>query len=681
MGASGLGTLLVNEGLLTEQDRLTINKTCGQGSWAFAKSILTMGLLDEEELAAFVGERTRYRVAAKNFLHKLDLDISPKIDRRMCSRLEILPLHLSEKKLTVAVADPLDRATIAQLEFFTGLEIVPIIAPLSQIYEGLTRLDSEFVPRYSDLSKFLQNHAGGAWVKQKLGEEVEELDEDRSSKKSSRNAARSENSSPFEDEDEFSSSSADLDVLDENGPEDDFDSGDFTDASSGGELDLDQGGGAEIGDDFGDSLDAKQPTKDAGKALKHGNDEDIWDSALDDPDLDAAPRASQGASKAAQALDDLDLDSTLGIGELDELDAFDSLNSDADNSLPDLDAESEPIGSEFAESGAEIEASAPEPDFAADLANSSSDDLFGDLDTDTDTDIEAESAKAPEPTLSLEDESMSDAFEIAAEDDPLEAFAESLDDDEGPAVDPEPLPSDVLLASLDADLSETLDEPELEDFQAEPALDFAAESHDRLEPLEASLADGNSELIEDTDLDLDDPDFAEAPPAESLELLSREALLVQRTVTQTALVNEMLLRISLCFSQDALLTLLQEHVPLLSPAGCLTIYNGKNPLGMIWEDHKLLSPTFPSAENLGHIQRMMDKFGEENWQSLSEVPSIGFTAAEQSFSIFWKKVAAGQPGCFWLGQHDLNDRAFVEALESLVGQLVARIELGGLKVG
>ncbi len=50
MGASGLGSLLVKEGFLTEQDRLTITKTCGQGSWAFAKSILAIGLLDEDDL-------------------------------------------------------------------------------------------------------------------------------------------------------------------------------------------------------------------------------------------------------------------------------------------------------------------------------------------------------------------------------------------------------------------------------------------------------------------------------------------------------------------------------------------------------------------------------------------------------------------------------------------------------
>ena len=45
MGTSGLGNLLVDEGLLTEVDRRTIKRTCGTGGGAFAKSIIALGVL------------------------------------------------------------------------------------------------------------------------------------------------------------------------------------------------------------------------------------------------------------------------------------------------------------------------------------------------------------------------------------------------------------------------------------------------------------------------------------------------------------------------------------------------------------------------------------------------------------------------------------------------------------
>ncbi|RZA14209.1 MAG: hypothetical protein EOP10_28420, partial [Proteobacteria bacterium] len=171
MGASGLGSLLVKEGFLTEQDRQTITNTCGQGSWAFAKSILAMGLLDEDELAAFFAERTRYQIAPKDFLSHLDQEAVQSFDKRLVSKLEVIPLKKELGKITVGVVDPLDRGTLKQLEFFTGLEVNPVVVPLSQLYEGLHKIDPSFRLQSTALTHFLQNHAQSAWVRQKLDTE------------------------------------------------------------------------------------------------------------------------------------------------------------------------------------------------------------------------------------------------------------------------------------------------------------------------------------------------------------------------------------------------------------------------------------------------------------------------------------------------------------------------------
>ena len=171
MGVSGLGSLLVREGLLTETDRKTISGTCGQSSWAFAKTILAMGLLDEDELAAFFADHTRYLVADRNFIDQIDNAVLNQIDARMIARLEMLPVQSTANGATVAVVDPLDRGTIRQFEFFTGLEIEPIIAPVSQIYEGLTHLIDDFEPYDTNLQKFLKNHAATSWQRQRIQED------------------------------------------------------------------------------------------------------------------------------------------------------------------------------------------------------------------------------------------------------------------------------------------------------------------------------------------------------------------------------------------------------------------------------------------------------------------------------------------------------------------------------
>ena len=173
MGVSGLGSLLVREGLLTETDRKTIAGTCGQSSWAFAKTILAMGLLDEDELAAFFADHTQYSVAERDFIDQIDNAVLDQIDARMIARLEMLPMRSSGQGAQVAVVDPLDRGTIRQLEFFTGLEIEPVIAPISQIYEGLAYLTDEFKPHRTNLQNFLKNHAATSWQRQKIAEGVD----------------------------------------------------------------------------------------------------------------------------------------------------------------------------------------------------------------------------------------------------------------------------------------------------------------------------------------------------------------------------------------------------------------------------------------------------------------------------------------------------------------------------
>ncbi len=323
MGASGLGALLVKEGFLTEQDRVTITKTCGQGSWAFAKCILSTGLLDEDELSAFFAERTKYVVAPKNLLDQLDPSITNQVDRRMVSRLEVLPLEIDHHRITVAVADPLDKSTIKQLEFFTGLEVVSVIAPLSQIYEGLSRLNPEFKPRFTALSNFLKNHAGTAWIKQKI---VEDSDEPLHERKSARHApvedfdedSVEEVSLDDDDDSGFESSNNELDDIDDSGLDEGIGKGDFDDIEleDNDDLELTAGddsddeapvkgeiddSGLELEDPFDNFDDSpKKPAKAAsidddsleGLEAGEGSTEDLW------PDLDDEPAKPKTVAKA-----------------------------------------------------------------------------------------------------------------------------------------------------------------------------------------------------------------------------------------------------------------------------------------------------------------------------------------------------------------------------------------------
>lgn len=162
MGASGLGQLLVDEGLLQEFDRRTIRRTSGNQACAFAKGIVALGLFDENQLAGYLTEFTKFDRVPKDLTKIIELDAFSSIDPNLIMRLEIVPLRIEGRYLVIAIADPLDRATIRQVEFFTGYKIKPMIATIQQITDAIKKMIPSFQPTMTPLQKFLINHVDAA---------------------------------------------------------------------------------------------------------------------------------------------------------------------------------------------------------------------------------------------------------------------------------------------------------------------------------------------------------------------------------------------------------------------------------------------------------------------------------------------------------------------------------------
>ncbi len=504
MGASGLGALLVKEGFLTEQDRVTITKTCGQGSWAFAKCILSTGLLDEDELSAFFAERTKYVVAPKNLLDRLDPGITEQIDRRMVSRLEVLPLEIDHHRITVAVADPLDKSTIKQLEFFTGLEVVPVIAPLSQIYEGLSRLNPEFRPRFTALSNFLRNHAGTAWIKQKIIEDGDVVEAPQARKSSRQDSLDSYNEDEVEEvslddddeEDSFSDASDDLNDIDTSGLDEGIGNSDFDDIElddSSSDLDL----------SAGDDPDVK-PKK--GPAI---DDEGL---DIDDP-FDSFEDSSDNTPKAAAPEKDLDLD------------GLESGGADSDDLWPDLDdAPAKPAAKAAAKPAAKAPTPKPAPPVMADDDLEAADALPDDFGFDDEP-----AAQSKKPAAAAESDGSDllddDSFGLDEEPDstPMDSSA-SEDQDEMGSEEPENLLAEEADDSLDAlddafggasgedslEAESSLENAALDD---KPSLDDdAADLLAGLDDDEPIIAQGSASADEES---FDEPPFDESPPTKS----------------------------------------------------------------------------------------------------------------------------------------------------------------------
>ncbi len=137
---SRLGAFLVQEGILTVADRQVIKRESAAYHGSFARSVLAMGLLDEDELSALLTAKTGCQQVAKDILQELDPVVGTMIPIHVLTWLEVLPLSVSDGLLRLAMVDTTDQDAINQIKFFTGLRVKPMIAKLSEIHRGLRQI-------------------------------------------------------------------------------------------------------------------------------------------------------------------------------------------------------------------------------------------------------------------------------------------------------------------------------------------------------------------------------------------------------------------------------------------------------------------------------------------------------------------------------------------------------------
>ena len=162
MSTSGLARHLIREGLLSESDCHLISRDQGTTGATFAKAVVTLGILSEEKLARFLAGKTGLPMFPYDDSCLADSEAVRALPLPLIRSLEVLPVELSNERLTVAMADPLDRDTLQQLRFFAPYKIRPAIATFSTLYEGLEGLICGFTPGRTTLQKLLSLRAPSA---------------------------------------------------------------------------------------------------------------------------------------------------------------------------------------------------------------------------------------------------------------------------------------------------------------------------------------------------------------------------------------------------------------------------------------------------------------------------------------------------------------------------------------
>jgi type II secretory ATPase GspE/PulE/Tfp pilus assembly ATPase PilB-like protein len=127
-----LGEILVSLDLISNENLTNSLKTSREEKIPLGRELVKRRLLDEEQLArAIARQHDMPYVSLAGIV--FDLKLSSFVNASFAQRLGIVPTRCRDKRLTIAMAYPIRRDELAQLESWCKMPIVPVIAKESDI--------------------------------------------------------------------------------------------------------------------------------------------------------------------------------------------------------------------------------------------------------------------------------------------------------------------------------------------------------------------------------------------------------------------------------------------------------------------------------------------------------------------------------------------------------------------
>jgi type IV pilus assembly protein PilB len=131
-----LGELLIEAGLIDEKTLALALETQKVQKRRIGQILMQMGATDDVAIAGALARQLRIPLTRLK-----DFTVSPevlaRVPREMAENSVLLPLHLENRQLTVALVNPLEFQAIDDLRFATGLDIVVVVAPENEMIAAL----------------------------------------------------------------------------------------------------------------------------------------------------------------------------------------------------------------------------------------------------------------------------------------------------------------------------------------------------------------------------------------------------------------------------------------------------------------------------------------------------------------------------------------------------------------
>jgi type II secretory ATPase GspE/PulE/Tfp pilus assembly ATPase PilB-like protein/DNA-binding response OmpR family regulator len=150
---SQLAMLLNKRGLLNVQqvqELMRLQQQQQHRKDAVIKLIVERGWLSEKAIQDLVAKELLIQQVSLNEF-TVDVAVAALIPAALCQHQLIMPLKVEGKRLTLAMADPLDAGLLQDLRFVTGLDVEPVLATIESIKEKIAEVYQTGTTNLADL--------------------------------------------------------------------------------------------------------------------------------------------------------------------------------------------------------------------------------------------------------------------------------------------------------------------------------------------------------------------------------------------------------------------------------------------------------------------------------------------------------------------------------------------------
>ncbi len=168
-----LGEVLIEAGLLSEEDlEKALNLQKGKNK-RLGKILIELGIVNEQQIAEALARQLNLPLVDCND-YEITQELLSIVPKKTAEKKIVLPLEKQDKRLLLAMADPLDWETIDEIAFNSGLKVTVAIAPESNILGAIERLYGSEEKTWS-LLKEIPSYDGVEFIKEEEGDDRQEV--------------------------------------------------------------------------------------------------------------------------------------------------------------------------------------------------------------------------------------------------------------------------------------------------------------------------------------------------------------------------------------------------------------------------------------------------------------------------------------------------------------------------